>query len=500
MAPMRDRHFDLQEIVRLDISYEDLLAEMIAFKRGNCPNWTDESPADMGMQLLRLFTILAKFNVDNINHAFGECYVATATDLRSLAWLAKLLGYEIENKAPASVTLIVTCPATHPEFTIPAGTRFTSVQTETTEAIVFESVSAVLILEDQVTAEVNCTQGYTINDEVLGSSTAVADQIFKCRVNGGIAGSETVSVYTGVAWEIWTKVDDWIDSTPTSQHYQVENDSSDDMYIVFGDGKLGAVPIAGTSNVKATYRIGGGADGNVAAGTITQIGSTLDYVDSVTNAAAASGGTDREEIGHIRKFLPYSHRFHNRGVATVDMKYAAETFLSPTWGRIVKAAVVEQDRINVDLRIVPAHGGVPSDGLKAEVLAFMNSIRAACVEVTVGDPSYIDIDVDLDIYIKPNYYVDEAVDAVRLAIVQHLSPIYQDPVSGIYSHEFGDDMHPSEIYHIIEGLDAIDWSHLTTPSSTITIAATEIAKPGTLNITAHQGASSWPYLNLSTEL
>jgi predicted phage baseplate assembly protein len=440
------------------------------------------------------------FNVDNLNRAFRECFVATATDARSLKWLAQLLGYTIGNKAPASVSVTVTCLPTHPEFTIPAGTRFTTVQSETETAVVFEAAASVIVLEDQVSAEVDCTQGFTIAEEVLGSSNGSPDQIFKCRVNGGIDGSESVWVRTGLVWELWTHVSDWLASGPTSQHYQVENDTADDMYIVFGDGIVGAIPTSGVSNIKITYRIGGGADGNVAAETIVQLGSSIDYVLSVTNPDAASGGSDREDLGHIRKFLPYSHRFHNRAVSVIDMKYAAETFVSPTYGRVVKAAVVEQNRINIDLRIVPAHGGLPSAGLKTELLAYLNQIRAACIEIVVGDPGYVPIDIDLDIYIRDNYHVGDTVDAVRRAIVQHLSPVYADPDTGIYSQEFGDDVHPGDLYHVVESVPGVKWSDLTTPATTVTIAATDIATPGTINITAHLGAASWPFLNLSTEL
>ena len=51
-------------------------------------------------------------------------------------------------------------------------------------------------------------------------------------------------------------------------------------------------PPLGRNNVRAaTYRIGGGKRGNRPAGVITQLKSTIPYVEGVSNLDAASGGS-----------------------------------------------------------------------------------------------------------------------------------------------------------------------------------------------------------------
>ena len=89
------------------------------------------------------------------------------------------------------------------------------------------------------------------------------------------------------------------DSGPTDLHYQVQVDQNDRAEVVFGDGTNGVIPVG---NISVDYRTGGGIYGNVEAGALTKINGS--FVDSnntpayltVTNAAAASGGSPREEV------------------------------------------------------------------------------------------------------------------------------------------------------------------------------------------------------------
>lgn len=60
-------------------------------------------------------------------------------------------------------------------------------------------------------------------------------------------------------WMRWYRVKDFADSDETSRHYAIDRESG---YIRFGDGIHGMIPPAG-SGIVATYRVGGGAEGNI---------------------------------------------------------------------------------------------------------------------------------------------------------------------------------------------------------------------------------------------
>ena len=65
--------------------------------------------------------------------------------------------------------------------------------------------------------------------------------------------------------------------------------------VTFGDGTHGARVPDGFRNVRAArYRVGGGADGAVAAAAVTAPLTSVGFVTAVSNPYPASGGTDTE--------------------------------------------------------------------------------------------------------------------------------------------------------------------------------------------------------------
>ena len=76
------------------------------------------------------------------------------------------------------------------------------------------------------------------------------------------------------------------------------------MFVVFGDGRSGARLPSGTNNVRATYRKGLGVDGNVVAGSLTQLMTRPLGLKSVSNPLPAEGGTDPEAASAARQSIP----------------------------------------------------------------------------------------------------------------------------------------------------------------------------------------------------
>jgi phage tail sheath protein FI len=57
------------------------------------------------------------------------------------------------------------------------------------------------------------------------------------------------------AWTTWSEVADFHDAGPRDRVYTLDRDAGE---LVFGDGEHGAIPPAGSENIRATYRYGGG--------------------------------------------------------------------------------------------------------------------------------------------------------------------------------------------------------------------------------------------------
>ena len=77
-------------------------------------------------------------------------------------------------------------------------------------------------------------------------------------------------------------------SGPGDRHYVTDRVKG---VVLFGDGARGLIPPSGKDNIRAPfYRSGGGKTGNRAAGVITELKTTIPFVDAVVNHQPSSGG------------------------------------------------------------------------------------------------------------------------------------------------------------------------------------------------------------------
>lgn len=91
---------------------------------------------------------------------------------------------------------------------------------------------------------------------------------------------------------------------PHSREYLVRTDHEDATSVTFGDGVHGARLPTGHENVRAVYRTGIGAAGNVAAGQVSLLATRPQGLKGVVNPLPASGGGDRDTAEQIRRNAP----------------------------------------------------------------------------------------------------------------------------------------------------------------------------------------------------
>jgi hypothetical protein len=108
--------------------------------------------------------------------------------------------------------------------------------------------------------------------------------------------------------------------------YVVRTDEDGDTYVQFGDGVRGARLPSGSNNVRATYRKGLGAAGNVGSGTLAQLLDRPLGVKGASNPMAASGGVDPEPDESARASIPLAVRTLGRAVSLLDYEDFARSF------------------------------------------------------------------------------------------------------------------------------------------------------------------------------
>lgn len=126
-----------------------------------------------------------------------------------------------------------------------------------------------------------------------------------------------------VAWERRATL---FDAGPEDRAYAVGVDERGQTFVQFGDGERGARLPSGQSNIRARYRKGLGAGGNVRAGALAQLLDRPLGAKGVENPAPAAGGVDPEGPDTMRASIPLAVRTLGRAVSRLDYEDFARAF------------------------------------------------------------------------------------------------------------------------------------------------------------------------------
>src|SRR5690606_35655079 len=151
---------------------------------------------------------------------------------------------------------------------------------------------------------------------ILGRSTGKPDQVFRAGHSPILPRrpEETLEVVIDDRVERWIEVSDFIDSGRDDPHFVWSSATGEIRFgplIRYPDGTMrqhGAIPPEGAVLRLSSYRTGGGAAGNVGAGTLTGLRSSIAFVTGVQNLAPATGGVDAETVVNAKHRGPQSLR------------------------------------------------------------------------------------------------------------------------------------------------------------------------------------------------
>lgn len=125
---------------------------------------------------------------------------------------------------------------------------------------------------------------------------------------------------------LWTEVASLYAQPPDARVYTTRHLDDGRTEVRFGDGRTGARLPTGRDNVRAVYRVGLGAAGNVPKNRIAMLLSRPLGVDEVINPIAATGGTDAERLEQARVNAPSTVLTLDRIVSLRDYEDFARSF------------------------------------------------------------------------------------------------------------------------------------------------------------------------------
>ncbi len=169
--------------------------------------------------------------------------------------------------------------------------------------------------------------------EVMGSGNASSvDQNFALRqspltyIQAPTPTGRLTTLEVRVNGVAWQEVPTLYQQPPTAQVFATRNQTGGGTDVLFGGDGEGSLLPSGQNNLIADYRIGSGAAGNVAAGTITTLIDRPLGVGAVTNPQNATGGQDAQSISDIRTSAPQTVLTLGRAVSITDYQNYSLTF------------------------------------------------------------------------------------------------------------------------------------------------------------------------------
>ncbi|WP_156252488.1 baseplate J/gp47 family protein [Pseudactinotalea terrae] len=454
-----------------DRDFGQLVEEARTVIQRHAPSWSDTSPNDPGMVLVEVFAHLTSTLAYRVNRVPRNVHLA----------LLNLLGVQLDPPVAAQVSIELTLAAPlETDLEIPIGTEVGS-GGGGSDAPVFTTVAAVTIPAGELVVTAPAVHARWVENELIGTGDGRPGQRFVARhapmVHVPLQAADPATPRAHqllVAVESADQADLRIDGRgfriwrfgPTAQTggtVGVDRAAGLVEFPAEADGHPAAVPAPG-HQVRLSYWTGGGASGNVEAGTLTRLLVARPGL-SVTNPQAATGGASAESLEHARE----------RGVAAIHAPsgcvtrrdYERAACRHPAIARahaITRAAVwqharpgevevvlvptIEQPR--VDTALLHAH---QDETVRREVESDLRLRQTLGSETIVSWANVRTVSARVKLVVR----AEENSHAVAERVVQRLhraiSPL------GEHGWPFGRDLFASDIYDIV--LDEPAVSHVS---------------------------------------
>ena len=309
-----------------------------------------------------------------------------------------------------------------------------------------------------------------VGPEHLGRSDGSPGQTFQLAHPPVLVrrDGEEIRVVTAARSETWSEVADFAASGPGDRHYTIDDASGTVSFgpaVRYADGSVrqhGAVPPDGAEIAIGRYRHGGGASGNVGAGTLSVLRTTIAYIDRVSNLVPASGGVDAETPANAKVRGPLSLRTGQRAVTVRDFERL--TLEASSEVARVKCLVPRHAREPVRLLVVPRLTSRPDerdlddfalpDPLVDAITAHLDPRRLLGATIDIGTPFYQGISVAALVQALPGRPAALVRQRALDLLYRHL-----DPLAGGNAEDgwpFDADLNASTLAELLQALEGVE--------------------------------------------
>ncbi|MFQ3561109.1 putative baseplate assembly protein [Streptomyces gramineus] len=324
-----------------------------------------------------------------------------------------------------------------------------------------------------VGATVSGTHAELLEPEVIGEAEGVPGQRMPLPhrpvlLSYGEPVVETADSAQAQDWKVWKRVEEFASSGPEDRHFALDPVAGE---VLFGpavrepDGTMrryGATPGAGALVRIRDLALGGGSVGNVPAGALRSLTSSIPFVAAVENRGPARGGADGESLAEALARGPLMLRSSRRAVTAEDFETLTMA-AAPELAR-VRCLPAADVPAGVRVLVVPSAAGgrglrlhhlIPADETLRRVARQLDATRLVGTSVMIEPPLYRGVTVVARVTALRHSDMEEVRVAVEDALHGYLDPL-PGGGPGERGWPFGRSVLVGEVFALVQRVPGVD--------------------------------------------
>lgn len=361
--------------------------------------------------LVDLLAYNTQYNAYYLNMVANEMFLDSAVLRNSVVSHAKMLNYTPKSAvAPKATVNLVVNQVTTSTLTLPKFTEFISEAIDginytfvTTDATTVNVVANTATFSDAVISQgIPSSYSYTVN------TTTNPQQIFEIPDTNIDTSTLLVSIQessSNLNFQTYTQASNYLELTPTSKVYFLQEGMNGNYQIYFGDDILGKALVDGNIvNITYISTNGTAAFGANSFAIMSSVGGFSNTV--VTSASSASNGADKETIASIKYTAPKAYAAQGRAVTKEDYIYLIQNNSTnlpidsvSVWGGEENDPPVYGQ---IFCAIKPSGGYTLTTTQKQKLIQeVIKPISVLTVTPTIVDPDYTYVRIDTKVLYDP---------------------------------------------------------------------------------------------------
>ena len=259
----------------------------------------------------------------------------------------------------------------------------------------------------------------------------------------------------------YTLVNTFIDSLPDDKHYRIVTDANGGTVLRFGDGIFGE-KLNPNDSISVDYRTGGGSTGNIPAGTLNTLVDSASFINSVTNTAAFSGGSDEPNIDRLRELIPAALTTLERAVSLNDYG----NIIIANFNNVLKAAAEENitdPGTDINIYVVPSGNTITpittNLALFNSINDFIDERKPVTTTFQILDAFGIDVDIKIKAFLSGGASRTEVSETIIDKFEQFFHLATGD-VDGAGT-KFGQQILLNDIYSLLDDVGGVERYEVT---------------------------------------